>query len=152
MDRFTCYLLVTCQLRSFLGLASQIHHIVISTNTRFRSVKVGNKFNFNIFPMINSLFLKLLNFTLVASITISGNAFQWATTLCEKLYFLLFVRQCFLYILYLCPLVVAVLFLGNMVSISTLSIPFMISKVSTTSALILLYCSVGSPRCFNLLL
>jgi hypothetical protein len=30
-------------------------------------------------------------------------------------------------------------FLGNMVSISTLSIPFMILKVSTTSALILLY-------------
>jgi hypothetical protein len=45
------------------------------------------------------------------------------------------IRQCFLYILYLCPLVVAVLFLGNMVSISTLSIPFMILKVSTTSAL-----------------
>jgi hypothetical protein len=65
--------------------------------------------------------------------------------------FLLFVRQCFLYILYLCPLVVAVLFLGNMVSISTLSIPFMILKVSTTSALILLYCSVGILRCFNLL-
>ena len=48
-ELITVHLLVTCQLRSFLGLASQIHHIIISTNTRFRS---GNKFNFNIFPMI----------------------------------------------------------------------------------------------------
>ena len=44
--------LFTCQLRSFLGLVSQIHHIIISINTRLQSVKVGNKFNINIFPMI----------------------------------------------------------------------------------------------------
>jgi len=55
---------------------------------------------------LQCLFSELLKlFTLLASTTLSGNEFQRSTTLCEKLYFLLFVLLCFLNILCLWPLV-----------------------------------------------
>ena len=45
-------------------------------------------------------------FTVFDSITFAGKLFQVSTTLCEKLYFLILVLQCFLQILCLWPLVV----------------------------------------------
>jgi hypothetical protein len=50
---------------------------------------------------LQCVFSELLKlFTLLASTTLSGNEFQWSTTLCEKLYFLQFVLQFFFKIFY----------------------------------------------------
>ena len=88
-------------------------------------------------------------FTVFDSITFAGKLFQVSTTLCEKLYFLILVLQCFLQILCLWPLVVFSFF-GKILLLFTLSTLLIILSVSIMSDLNLLYCKDGNPRYLDL--
>ena len=137
-----CYLVVEIYYRLSLYDPSQV-------SFRLSQLPV-HKSREQILQLQKCLFIELLKlFTLLTSTTLSGNEFQWSTTLCEKLYFLLFILHCFLNILCLWPLVFVFL-IGNMLVQSTLSTLLMILYVSTRSDLILLYWRVGRPKFLSL--
>ena len=143
------YLLVTCLLRSFSGLTSQIHHIIISTNTRVRSVKVGNKFNFNIFPMIvqsnfKTIYICCIYYAFRKCIPMGYYS------LGKPVFSFICTTMLLVYLVFMCSCSCSIIFGEYGVDFYFVH-KIMILKVSTTSALILLYCSVGILRCFNLL-
>jgi hypothetical protein len=84
-----CYLVVEIYYRFSLYDPSQV-------SFRLSQLPVHKSREQSSTDSLQCLFSELLKlFTLLASTTLSGNEFQWSTTLCEQLYFLLFVLLCF---------------------------------------------------------
>ena len=82
---FNFTMLQSCKL--IIGSASMIHLKWVSAYPSFRSIKVGNKFQWIVSPMfIYWTFKTIYTTAVLASTTLSGNEFQWSTTLWKTVF------------------------------------------------------------------
>ena len=144
------YLLVTCLLRSFLGLTSQIHHIIISTNTRFRSVKVGNKFNLNIFPMIVKSIFKTI-YTCCIYYAFRQCIPMGYNSLGKTVLSSIFTTMLLVYFVFISSCSCSIIFGEYGVDFDFVHTLYDLKSFYYICSDSQIYCSVGSPRCFNLL-